>query len=155
MYRRRWGHGAGWPRFYLSPIAALDGAGAIGGQGAAEGIRMYNLGQAAQALNQTRAGALHDVNVDVIHMMLFDSGDHAPTRTFVDESRIATIGRFFGEDDVLRVGADDCLVRHLWIAAVATIIMKDIDGISILCHLIAKRAATEDIRLAGCTIVNL
>src|SRR5579875_2096196 len=138
MYRHRWWHGAGWPRFYLSPIVVLDSAGAIGGQGAAEGIGMYNLGQAAQALNQTRAGALHDVNVDVIHMMFFDSGNHTPTRAFVDESRIATVGRLFGKDDVLRVGTDDCLVRHLWIAAVAAIIMKDIDSISVLCHLVAK-----------------
>src|SRR5579884_2456134 len=98
---------------------------------------MDELGDALQTLDETRAGASDQVGIDTVDLVLLERGNAAPVRALVDGGRVATVLLRLGQDDVLRVIADDGLVRHLRIAQAAGIAMENVDTVGILQKLVA------------------
>src|SRR5216684_7492889 len=96
---------------------------------------------------------LHDVDIDMVHLVQFERVNATPVGTLIHQSRIPTIGRLFRQNDKLRVGSDDRFVCDLWIATLTGIVMEDIHAIRVLQKFIAKGTTAKDIRFSWRTIV--
>src|SRR6185312_10227118 len=116
---------------------------------------MEYLGQALQTLNQTWSWAPDDIRIDAIDLVHLEGIYTAPVGTLVDRVDVTAIHRILGEDDILRVRADDRFDGHLWKPSIDGVIMKDINAIGILDKLIIKGATAEDIWLILGSIIRL
>ena len=70
-------------------LLLLQRSATIRGQRPCETLRVNNLCQAAQPLDEARTRLLRDVHVDAVHLARFDSLDVAPVGTLVDKRGIA------------------------------------------------------------------
>ena len=50
---------------------------------------------------------LHDVDVNVVHLVQFERINAAPVGALIHKSRIAPIGWIFSQNDKLRVGSEN------------------------------------------------
>ena len=75
---------------------------------------------------------LHDVDIEMVHMVQFERINATPVGPLIHHSRITTVSRIFRQDDKLRVSGDDRFVCDLWIATATAVAMEDIDSIGIL-----------------------
>ena len=57
---------------------------------------------------------LHDVDIDMVHLVQCERVNAAPVRPLIYQGRIPTIGEIFRQDDELRIGSDDRFVCDLW-----------------------------------------
>src|SRR6266700_4186843 len=116
---------------------------------------MNDLCDTAQTLHQSRPRTLDDIDVNVIDVVRLDGGYPTPVRTLIHGVGVAAILGIFGQDDIVRVSTEYSLVRHLRIAAVGAICMKDVVAMRVLCQLIAEGGASKDEWFAGRAVVYL
>src|SRR5437667_4470939 len=114
---------------------------------------MNKLRQAAEPLDQTLTGMLHDVDIDTVHLVQFERVNAAPVRPLIYQGRIPTIGGIFRQDDKLRIGSDDRFVCDLWVATATGIVMEDVDAIGVQQEFVAKGTTAKDIGFSRRAIV--
>ena len=96
---------------------------------------------------------LHDVDIDMVHVVQFERINATPVGPLIHQSRITTVGGIFRQDDKLWVSGDDRFVCDLRIATTTAVAMEDIDAIGVLQEFIAKGTPAKDIGFSRRTIV--